>query len=94
MQLIGHRVIHDNSIIPCFRVVAMVRMKGLEPSRLAALVPKTSVSTNSTTSAGSGLLTHRFYPVFLCLASLVLTPSGLCDAHECLNGLVAQPYFR
>ena len=25
-------------------------MKGLEPSRLAALVPKTSVSTNSTTS--------------------------------------------
>ncbi len=31
----------------------MVRMKGLEPSRLAALVPKTSVSTNSTTSAKS-----------------------------------------
>ncbi len=30
---------------------ALVRMKGLEPSRLAALVPKTSVSTNSTTSA-------------------------------------------
>ena len=28
----------------------MVGMKGLEPSRLAALVPKTSVSTNSTTS--------------------------------------------
>ena len=29
----------------------MVRMKGLEPSRLAALAPKASVSTNSTTSA-------------------------------------------
>jgi hypothetical protein len=28
----------------------LVGMKGLEPSRLAALVPKTSVSTNSTTS--------------------------------------------
>ena len=27
----------------------MVGEKGLEPSRLAALVPKTSVSTNSTT---------------------------------------------
>ena len=30
---------------------ALVRMKGLEPSRLAALAPKASVSTNSTTSA-------------------------------------------
>ena len=30
--------------------VLLVGMKGLEPSRLAALVPKTSVSTNSTTS--------------------------------------------
>ena len=29
----------------------MVRMKGLEPSRLATLDPKSSVSTNSTTSA-------------------------------------------
>ena len=29
----------------------LVRMKGLEPSRLAALAPKASVSTNSTTSA-------------------------------------------
>ncbi len=29
----------------------MVREKGLEPSRLATLVPKTSVSTNSTTRA-------------------------------------------
>lgn len=32
-------------------VIFLVRMKGLEPSRLTALVPKTSVSTNSTTSA-------------------------------------------
>ncbi len=30
----------------------MVRMEGLEPPRLAALGPKPSVSTNSTTSAG------------------------------------------
>ena len=29
----------------------MVRMEGLEPPRLAALVPKTSASTNSATSA-------------------------------------------
>ena len=34
-----------------FRRFWMVRMKGLEPSRREALVPKTSVSTNSTTSA-------------------------------------------
>ncbi len=30
---------------------AFVRMKGVEPPRLAALDPKSSVSTNSTTSA-------------------------------------------
>jgi hypothetical protein len=29
-----------------------VRVKGLEPSRIAALVPKTSVYTNFTTPAG------------------------------------------
>ena len=29
----------------------MVRMEGLEPPRLSALEPKSSVSTNSTTSA-------------------------------------------
>ena len=29
----------------------MVRQEGLEPSHLAALEPKSSVSTNSTTSA-------------------------------------------
>ena len=33
------------------RDISLVREKGLEPSRLAALVPKTSVSTNSTTRA-------------------------------------------
>jgi hypothetical protein len=33
------------------RRIVLVREKGLEPSRLAALVPKTSVSTNSTTRA-------------------------------------------
>ena len=32
----------------------MVRMKGLEPSRLAAHAPKACVSTNSTTSAHLG----------------------------------------
>ena len=38
----------------------MVRMKGLEPSRLAALAPKASVSTNSTTSPSPNvqLLSH------------------------------------
>ena len=34
--------------------VSSVRMKGLEPSRDKALVPKTSVSTNFTTSASIG----------------------------------------
>ena len=32
----------------------LVPWKGLEPSRIAALVPKTSVSTNSTTTACIG----------------------------------------
>ena len=35
-------------------------MKGLEPSRPEALVPKTSVSTNSTTSANA-LYAERVY---------------------------------
>ena len=38
--------------IPGFSL--LVRMKGLEPSRDKALVPKTSVSTNFTTSASIG----------------------------------------
>ena len=33
--------------------IILVRMKGLEPSRLAAPAPKAGVSTNSTTSAHS-----------------------------------------
>ena len=37
----------NNSSWSCFSV----RMKGVEPPRLAALDPKSSVSTNSTTSA-------------------------------------------
>ena len=38
-------------------------MKGLEPSRLAALVPKTSVSTNSTTSANE--LLRKYSALYL-----------------------------
>ena len=34
-----------------FSVSFFVRMKGLEPTRLAALDPKSSASTNSATSA-------------------------------------------
>ena len=44
----------DNKKLPIKAVLLLthlVRMKGLEPSRPKALVPKTSVSTNSTTSA-------------------------------------------
>ena len=37
------------------KIPLMVRMKGLEPSRLTALAPKASVSTNSTTSAYSNV---------------------------------------
>ena len=36
---------------PAFAGAFAVRMKGVEPPRLAALDPKSSVSTNSTTSA-------------------------------------------
>ena len=36
---------------PAFTGAFGVRMKGVEPPRLAALDPKSSVSTNSTTSA-------------------------------------------
>ena len=37
----------------------VVRMKGLEPPRLAALDPKSSVSTNSTTSAERSANIHN-----------------------------------
>ena len=37
-------------VLPQYRL-SLVRMKGLEPSRLAAHAPKACVSTNSTTSA-------------------------------------------
>ena len=37
----------------------MVREKGLEPSRPKALVPKTSVSTNSTTRAKKEQIYHN-----------------------------------
>ena len=36
--------------------LSLVRMKGLEPSRLATLAPKASVSTSSTTSARQSTL--------------------------------------
>ena len=36
---------------PAYAEAFRVRMKGVEPPRLAALDPKSSVSTNSTTSA-------------------------------------------
>lgn len=47
----------------------MVREKGLEPSRLAALVPKTSVSTNSTTRAF--ILLHAYVPTIIYSKSLL-----------------------
>ena len=40
----------------------MVRQKGLEPSRLAALEPKSSVSTNFTTGAKLGGDYNRALP--------------------------------
>ena len=42
-----------------FSVSFFVRMKGLEPTRLAALDPKSSASTNSATSAKIG--SQRYY---------------------------------
>jgi hypothetical protein len=56
--------------IPCLAVaqtlLVMVRKEGLEPTRLAALEPKSSASTNSATFAHlipeeSGFLTGLFY---------------------------------
>ena len=44
-------ITHTNQKPTKRSVLNLVRMKGLEPSRLAALAPKASVSTNSTTSA-------------------------------------------
>jgi hypothetical protein len=43
----------------------MVGMKGLEPSRLSALVPKTSVYTNFTTSPSSAGTNYICYSGFL-----------------------------
>jgi hypothetical protein len=40
-------------IVPVFRV-GLVRVRGLEPPRLAALEPKSSASTNSATPASAG----------------------------------------
>lgn len=44
----------------------MVRLKGLEPSRLATLDPKSSASTNSATSAcdGCGCKGTTFFGVY------------------------------
>ena len=39
-------------------LINLVREKGLEPSRLAALAPKASVSTNSTTRAYADILSN------------------------------------
>jgi hypothetical protein len=38
-----------------------VRMKGLEPPRLAAPDPKSGASTNSATSAGSFLRRQKYF---------------------------------
>jgi ribulose 1,5-bisphosphate carboxylase large subunit-like protein len=47
-ELHPHCKIKNTLKIACFELVPQ---EGLEPPRLAALVPKTSVSTNSTTEA-------------------------------------------
>lgn len=49
---------------------SLVGMKGLEPSRRKALVPKTSVSTNSTTSPGMVLV---YYMLFSAICHLDFT---------------------
>ena len=53
----------------------MVRQEGLEPSHLAALEPKSSVSTNSTTSAlqsYNDLRSGAFYFIQTILQALLL----------------------
>ena len=47
---------------PAFAGAFAVRMKGVEPPRVAALDPKSSVSTNSTTSAIGSANILFFYP--------------------------------
>ena len=44
---------------------SLVGMKGLEPSRPEALVPKTSVSTNSTTSPWLMQISIAYYACFV-----------------------------
>lgn len=41
------------------RFIPFVRTRGLEPPRLAALEPESSMSTNSTTPAGDSLGKHK-----------------------------------
>ncbi len=52
LSLEGSRTYHinENTATKKATVFSLVGMKGLEPSRLTALVPKTSVYTNFTTS--------------------------------------------
>ena len=52
----------------------MVRIAGLEPARLAALPPQSSVSANSTISANRRKLQHA--------AAWTQVHSGLQDLHE------------
>ena len=67
----------------------MVPGKGLEPSRLTALVPKTSVSTSSTTRAYR-LIASVFYFKFPAIVNIILdlAPKGdprKCEAKLCIR---------
>ena len=50
-NFLANRSVLESQCLGKFQRLSMVRMEGLEPPRLSALEPKSSVSTNSTTSA-------------------------------------------
>ena len=55
-----------NSLSNAVRTLAMVRVVGLEPTRLAAQEPKSCVSTNSTIPANVSVRTSCRYFIALC----------------------------
>ena len=69
----------------------LVRMERLELSRLTALPPQDSVSTNSTTSA-SIVIRKRRCPDLFCLCQPDYLPDGAVGAGCCCAGGVAGEF--
>ena len=59
-----------------------MRLKGVEPIHLAALDPKSSVSTNSTTGA-----LNLFFEIFLRTYLFRFAGAKICEKHNLTNEL-------